>query len=349
MSSLGTLFETTQIIMGVFAGPLLSCIVLAVGGLRAGPGAILPALFVMFLWGPVGLADAVVPARPAMPSRAERLPAESQKHLAGADAAYDKGDIRTARQLLRSGSEQTPELALALGTVARIKTESAPLVGTVGMAVDYSHANNVKAALQAALDSTALMLAAMKIGAVLSPATMLLSEADLCDRITVLARGLALWMSANLLVLAGLYLLNLEGCPAADSVGKTAKLWVRLLWEKADWHETPDAPRIKQGFASMANDCKRWPAPATFWDHLPKPEPRSAGGPMKPHEGRERQAEALECMYRQFAELGRDRWGTLIKPTAITADPPPRVSNMDQLRSLYGEGTDRKSAACGPN
>ncbi|MDO9413071.1 MAG: pilus assembly protein [Pseudolabrys sp.] len=33
-----------------------------------------------------------------------------------------------------------------------------PLVGTVGMAVDYSHANAVKTAMQAALDSTALML-----------------------------------------------------------------------------------------------------------------------------------------------------------------------------------------------
>lgn len=34
-----------------------------------------------------------------------------------------------------------------------------PIVGAVGYSVDYSHANNVKAALQAALDSTALMLA----------------------------------------------------------------------------------------------------------------------------------------------------------------------------------------------
>ena len=33
-----------------------------------------------------------------------------------------------------------------------------PVLGTVGFAVDYSHANSVKAAMQAALDSTALML-----------------------------------------------------------------------------------------------------------------------------------------------------------------------------------------------
>jgi Flp pilus assembly protein TadG len=36
---------------------------------------------------------------------------------------------------------------------------SFPVVGFVGFAVDYSHANSVKAAMQAALDSTALMLA----------------------------------------------------------------------------------------------------------------------------------------------------------------------------------------------
>jgi len=35
---------------------------------------------------------------------------------------------------------------------------SLPIVGSVGFAVDYSHANSVKTALQAALDSTALML-----------------------------------------------------------------------------------------------------------------------------------------------------------------------------------------------
>ena len=41
-------------------------------------------------------------------------------------------------------------LTFALATI--------PIIGTVGAAVDYSHANSVKAAMQAALDSTALML-----------------------------------------------------------------------------------------------------------------------------------------------------------------------------------------------
>jgi Flp pilus assembly protein TadG len=45
-----------------------------------------------------------------------------------------------------------------------------PIVGTVGFAVDYSHANSVKAAMQAALDSTALMLS--KDAATVSSATL---------------------------------------------------------------------------------------------------------------------------------------------------------------------------------
>jgi Flp pilus assembly protein TadG len=53
------------------------------------------------------------------------------------------GDFRKAR----AGNVA---LTFALATV--------PIIGTVGFAVDYSHANSVKAAMQAALDSTALML-----------------------------------------------------------------------------------------------------------------------------------------------------------------------------------------------
>lgn len=39
------------------------------------------------------------------------------------------GDIRSARRLLRSGADASPELALALGLVARIKDDSVPALG----------------------------------------------------------------------------------------------------------------------------------------------------------------------------------------------------------------------------
>jgi tetratricopeptide (TPR) repeat protein len=47
---------------------------------------------------------------------------------AGWLALYD-GNLKTARTLLRGGTESSPELALALGIVARIKGDSAPSVG----------------------------------------------------------------------------------------------------------------------------------------------------------------------------------------------------------------------------
>ena len=56
---------------------------------------------------------------------------------------------RTMRELrLANGANVT--VTFALSTI--------PIVGFVGAAVDYAHANSVKTALQAAADSTALML-----------------------------------------------------------------------------------------------------------------------------------------------------------------------------------------------
>ena len=56
---------------------------------------------------------------------------------------------RAAREL-RAANGANVTITFALATI--------PMVGFVGAAVDYSHANSVKAAMQAAADSTALML-----------------------------------------------------------------------------------------------------------------------------------------------------------------------------------------------
>src|SRR3954468_11678422 len=56
---------------------------------------------------------------------------------------------RTVRNF-RAANGANVTVTFALATV--------PLVGFVGAAVDYSHANSVKAAMQAAADSTALMV-----------------------------------------------------------------------------------------------------------------------------------------------------------------------------------------------
>jgi Flp pilus assembly protein TadG len=58
--------------------------------------------------------------------------------------------LRTLLRTLRTANRANVTVTFALATV--------PIVGFVGAAVDYSHANSVKTAMQAAVDSTALML-----------------------------------------------------------------------------------------------------------------------------------------------------------------------------------------------
>ena len=58
--------------------------------------------------------------------------------------------LRLVREL-RTANAANVTVTFALATI--------PMVGFVGAAVDYSHANSVKTALQAATDATALMLA----------------------------------------------------------------------------------------------------------------------------------------------------------------------------------------------
>ncbi|HTR78490.1 MAG TPA: hypothetical protein VMH39_10280 [Gemmatimonadaceae bacterium] len=45
------------------------------------------------------------------------------------------GDLKTARALLRGGSETTPELALALGTIARVPSDTAPTLAAAFLAL----------------------------------------------------------------------------------------------------------------------------------------------------------------------------------------------------------------------
>src|SRR5262249_10252629 len=58
--------------------------------------------------------------------------------------------LRARLNEFRSASGANVTVTFALATV--------PMIGFVGAAVDYSHANSVRSAMQAAADSTALML-----------------------------------------------------------------------------------------------------------------------------------------------------------------------------------------------
>jgi tetratricopeptide (TPR) repeat protein len=72
---------------------------------------------------------------------------------AGWLALYD-GNLKVARGLLRGGTESSPELALALGLVARLKVDSAPSVGHAFLALAKGDSAGAAAQFVLAADST---------------------------------------------------------------------------------------------------------------------------------------------------------------------------------------------------
>jgi hypothetical protein len=90
---------------------------------------------------------------------------------AGWLALYD-GNLKSARVLLRGGTESSPELALALGLVARLKVDSAPAIGkaflmlartdTLGAASQFVAAGDATPAVRSLLLLTAAQLQAAR-------------------------------------------------------------------------------------------------------------------------------------------------------------------------------------------
>jgi tetratricopeptide (TPR) repeat protein len=78
-------------------------------------------------------------------------PGGDSSDAAGWLALYE-GNIKTARALLRGGSETTPELALALGLVARLKVDSAPVVGQAFLSLARGDSANAAAQFVEAAD-----------------------------------------------------------------------------------------------------------------------------------------------------------------------------------------------------
>jgi hypothetical protein len=61
--------------------------------------------------------------------------AEGDSSDAAGWLALYEGNLKTARTLLRGGTESSPELALALGLIARLKADSAPAIGKAFLAL----------------------------------------------------------------------------------------------------------------------------------------------------------------------------------------------------------------------
>ena len=96
--------------------------------------------------------------------------AEGDSSDAAGWLALYEGNLKTARALLRGGTESSPELALALGVVARIKGDSSPLVGKAFLALARNDSavaaqRFVEAAEQTLAARSILLLTAAQIDA----------------------------------------------------------------------------------------------------------------------------------------------------------------------------------------
>jgi tetratricopeptide (TPR) repeat protein len=98
--------------------------------------------------------------------------AEGDSSDAAGWLALYEGNLKTARTLLRGGTESSPELALALGIIARLKIDSAPAIGkaflalargdSVGAAAQFVQAGEATPAARSALLLTAAQIHATR-------------------------------------------------------------------------------------------------------------------------------------------------------------------------------------------
>ena len=137
-------------------------------------------------------------------------PEGDSSDAAGWIALYE-GNIKTARALLRGGSETSPELALALGLVARLKIDSAPAIG--------------KAFLSLARADTAAAAALFVEAADRAPTAaslLLLTAAQLRVALKDDAQALALWKRV------------VEGESATPEAPQAELEWARALRRQGD-------------------------------------------------------------------------------------------------------------------
>ena len=100
---------------------------------------------------------------------------------AGWLALYE-GNLKTARALLRGGTESSPELAIALGLIARIKADSAPAIGKAFLALAKGDSAGAAAQFVAAAEKTPTVRS-----------VLLLSAAQIHARAGRDADAIALW------------------------------------------------------------------------------------------------------------------------------------------------------------
>lgn len=108
--------------------------------------------------------------------------AEGDSSDAAGWLALYEGNLKTARVLLRGGTESSPELAMALALIARIKADTAPAIGKAFLALARSDSTAAAAQFVDAADKTPVVRS-----------LLLLSAAQIQSRRGNDADAIALW------------------------------------------------------------------------------------------------------------------------------------------------------------
>lgn len=66
-----------------------------------------------------------------------------------------------------------------------------------------------------------------------------------------------------------LYVLSLEGTPAAATIELTTATWIDTLWPTRSWNAELDETRISEAFRQLALNSERWPVPRQLLLSLP--------------------------------------------------------------------------------
>lgn len=78
--------------------------------------------------------------------------------------------------------------------------------------------------------------------------------------------------------------MHLASTPNDAGLDLACAVWIDSLWFRREWHEDPDAGRLRRAFLALAGSARRWPSPADLLDQLPA-KPRQAALPA-PARGR---------------------------------------------------------------
>ena len=74
--------------------------------------------------------------------------------------------------------------------------------------------------------------------------------------------------------------MHLASTPNDAGLDLACAVWIDSLWFRREWHEDPDAGRLRRAFLALAGSARRWPSPADLLDHLPaRPQPRALPPP----------------------------------------------------------------------